>query len=269
MGRRTREARRAARATLKLRSVLDEVIDAGGAPAAAAARLLGWAEQTAAAAAEQQQQARDDAGVADDEEDATADADADDGGDGAPAHALQQLQRLQQQQQQQEQQQQQQQQETDGDAVEHTLSRLHRAGPEQREEWDFRRRSGGSHKDQCGTGNAAGTREARLRWSTLSVVCQQHGCCALVDYKRARDEAKRAGRRHFVPGDGCAGRPPCSAVHRPPRFAQRQTEYANKVEAGERTLICWPASLDDKEEWVLPPQLAGVAVAAARAAVRH
>ena len=89
MGRRTRAARRAARAVLKLRSILDEVAGAGGAHAAAAVRLLGWAEQTAAAAAVQQQHDADTAAAAGDDEDAAADADADGGGNGAPAHALQ------------------------------------------------------------------------------------------------------------------------------------------------------------------------------------
>ena len=40
---------------------------------------------------------------------------------------------------------------------------LPRAGPEQWEQWEFRRRSGGFFKNQCGAGNATGTREALLR----------------------------------------------------------------------------------------------------------
>ena len=144
---------------------------------------------------------------------------------------------------------------------------LPRAGPEQREQWEFRRRSGGFHKNRCGAGNATGTREALLRYSTLSLVCLTPGCCALVDYKVARRQAKQAGRAHFMPGDSCAGTAPCSSDHRAARFARRQRKQAAELEAGKRLLVCWPADLADGEVWYYPQEAACEAAAAARTAL--
>ena len=144
---------------------------------------------------------------------------------------------------------------------------LPRAGSEQWEQWDFRRRSGGFHKNRCGAGNAAGTRNALVRYSTLSMVCCASGCSALVDYKVARRQAKQAGRVHFEHGDGCAGPAPCSADHRAARFAKRQHKQAAELEAGRRLLICWPAGLADGDVWYYPQEAACEAAAAARAAL--
>ena len=128
-------------------------------------------------------------------------------------------------------------------------------------------RSGSFHKQQCGPGNAPGTREALLRYSTLSMVCCASGCSALVDYKVARRQATQAGRTHFMPGDGCAGPAPCSSDHRAARFAQRQRKQASELEASKRLLVCWPAGLADGDVRYYPQEAAREAAAAARVAL--
>ena len=203
-----------------------------------------------------------------------ADGDAEATGAAMSAPTARQQQRQQQPQQrgqQQQQQLQQQQQQPDGSTsitIDATWQPqlLSRAGPEQWEQWAFRRRSGSFYKNQCGAGNAAGTREALLRYSTLSTRCCAPGCSALVDIKVARRQAKQDGRKSFGHGDGCAG-PECSADHRPARFAKRQREQAAALEAGERLLIRWPASVDDREVWFYSAEAALEAAAAARAAL--
>ena len=113
---------------------------------------------------------------------------------------------------------------------------LPRAGPDDWERWDFARRSGAAHKNQCGTGRADGSLDALQQMRTLTLVCLRPGCSALVDYKAARRQAKRAGRVLFEPGDGCAGRAPCSEDHRASRFYKRQFETAAEFESGQKRL---------------------------------
>jgi hypothetical protein len=249
MVKRNRRTQRAMRDVFELRIILEVIVRAGGAEAAAASHLLEWA-------AVQQHSADGDAGAV-----ADALADADD------SHCT--LQQRHQQQTQQQQQQQQQQQvgssSSSGPAEQPQL--LSTAGPDEWERWSFARRSGAVHKNQCGAGNAAGTREALLRWSTLSVVCSRPGCCALVDYKVARRQAKQAGRVHFEHGDDCAGPEPCSSSHKPSRFARRQQKHADQLEAGERLLVRWPGNLTDREIWYYSDVAAREAAAAARAAL--
>jgi len=244
------------RDVLKLCDVLSDIVESGGAGATAASRLLHWAQaQSAAAEAGAVDNGNDDADEANDAGDA--------GGD-----ARRQQQRPQQQQQHHQQQQQQQ---LTGGSISSSSGGamwqpqlLPRAGLEQRDQWAFRRRSGAFHKQQCGAGNAPGTREALHRYSTLSMICCAPGCSALVDYKVARRQAKQAGRLYFMPGDGCAGLAPCSVDHRAARFAQRQRKQAAELEAGDRLLVCWPAGLDEREVWYYPREAACEAAAVAR-----
>ena len=185
----------------------------------------------------------------------------------ARLHEREHPHQLQRQQQQHDELQQHSQQSVSSNSVMWQPQPLLRAGPEQWDQWDFRRRSGGFHKNRCGAGNAAGTREALLRYSTLSLVCCTPGCCALVDLKVARRQAKQAGRACFEAGDGCAGLAPCSTNHRPARFAQRQHKQAAELEAGRRLLACWPADLAEREVWHYSLDAAREAAAAARAAL--
>ena len=145
---------------------------------------------------------------------------------------------------------------------------LPRAGPKEWERWSFARASGAFHKNQCGSGNAAGSLDALQQMRCLTLVCLQPGCSALVDYKAARRQAKQAGRVLFEPGDGCAGRAPCSDDHRAPRFYDRQLEHAAQLESGERLLVRWPVDREDREIWVYPAEAACSAAASARLALQ-
>ena len=144
---------------------------------------------------------------------------------------------------------------------------LPRAGPEDRARWAFARRCGPYHKNQCGTGNAAGTQRALQQMRCLSLVCSTPGCAALVDYKAARRQAKQAGRERFETGDGCAARG-CSADPRPARFARRQLAHADRLTEGERLLVRWPRDMSDRDVWVYPAGAAREAAEAARTALR-
>jgi hypothetical protein len=146
---------------------------------------------------------------------------------------------------------------------------LPRAGPEAWERWDFARASGAAHKNQCGSGNADGSLDALQQMRSLSLVCLRPGCSALVDYKVARRQAKQAGRVSFEPGDGCAGRLPCSDCHKPPRFSRDQRATAAKLESGERLLVRWPLDRDDHEVWAYPMEVARSAAASARLALEE
>ena len=99
--------------------------------------------------------------------------------------------------------------------------RPHRAGAAERAEWNFRRGAGAFHKDQCGSGLAAGSKRARQRVRSYVLVCQQVGCGAIVDRHRARLAARAAGRTYFIAGDGCAG-PICSSRFDNTRFRRNQ-----------------------------------------------
>jgi hypothetical protein len=256
---RNRRTRRAMRDVLRLHDVLHDIAAGSSKQAAAARRLLCWALQQPAAAT-----ATADDGIDDDAVDAD-DADDDDGdGDGE----------LQQQSQQQQQQQHHQQQLQHGSlqlaaSGSGSASQLQLLQLGDRDQAAFRRRSGGFHKQRCGAGNAAGTREALCRWNTLSMVCSRPGCGAIVDHKVARRQAKQAGRVHFEHGDGCAGPAPCSDDHRAARFAKRQRAYAEQLETGERLLIRWPADREDRDIWYYPDEAAASAASAARAAFVH
>ena len=145
---------------------------------------------------------------------------------------------------------------------------LARAGPEDWERWRFARASGAFHKNQCGPGNAAGSLDALQQMRSLTLVCLRPGCSALVDYKVARSQAKRAGRVLFEPGDGCAGRAPCSDDHRASRFYDRQLKTAAELESGKRKLVRWPVDRDDREVWAYPAEAACSAAASARLALQ-
>ena len=143
---------------------------------------------------------------------------------------------------------------------------LERAGPEDWERWAFARRAGAFHKNQVGTGNAQGSKDALSQMRSLLMVCCAPECDALVDYKVARRHAKRAGRLHFEDGDGCAG-PDCSADHRAPRFAKRQRQYADELENGKRLLVRWPVDRDDHAVYAYPEAAVRSAAASARMAL--
>jgi hypothetical protein len=145
---------------------------------------------------------------------------------------------------------------------------LPRAGPEAWERWRFARASGAFHKNQCGSGNAAGSLDAMQQMRSLTLVCQRPGCSALVDYKAARCQAKRARRVLFEPGDGCAGRAPCSDDYRASRFYNRQNERAAELESGKRLLVRWPVDHNDREVWAYPAEAACSAAASARLALQ-
>ena len=136
---------------------------------------------------------------------------------------------------------------------------LPRADADDRERWDFARRSGGFHKSGSKAGPAQGSQAALAEMRRLSLICKRPGCGALVDYKVARRQAKQDGRSCFKPGDGCAGPAPCSADHRPPRFRKRQREHAERMEAGERLLVRWPRDLDDHDVWAYSAEAAAAA----------
>ena len=145
---------------------------------------------------------------------------------------------------------------------------LPRAGPEDWERWSFARASGAFFKNQCGSGNAVGSLDALQQMRSLTLVCLQPGCSALVDYKAARRQAKQAGRVLFEPGDGCAGRAPCSEDHRAPRFYKRQLETAAELESGKRLLVRWPVDRNDREVWAYPAEAVCSAAASARLALQ-
>ena len=146
---------------------------------------------------------------------------------------------------------------------------LPRAGPDDWERWDFARRSGAAHKNQCGTGRADGSLDALQQMRTLTLICLQPGCSALVDYKVARRQAKQAGRVVFEAGDGCAGPLPCSGSHRAPRFRVRQLKTALELERGKRLLIRWPLDREDHEVWAYPVEAAYSAAVSARLALEE
>ena len=143
---------------------------------------------------------------------------------------------------------------------------LHRAGPEEWDQWAFRRRAGAAHKNQCGSGNAQGSQDALEQMRNLLMVCCSPGCEALVDWKAARRSAKQAKRQHFEDGDGCGG-PDCSASHRAKRFADRQREYAAGLESGGKLLMRWPLDRADLAVHAYTAKAARSAAASARMAL--
>jgi hypothetical protein len=140
---------------------------------------------------------------------------------------------------------------------------LPRANPE---EAAFRRRSGGFHKNPCGSGFAQGSQDALKQMRSLTMVCCRPECDALVDFKVARRQALQAERARFEPGDGCAGLL-CSAKHKPARFKKQQRKYAAGLESGRRLLVRWPRDRADLEVAAYPMEAARSAAASTRAAL--
>ena len=106
-------------------------------------------------------------------------------------------------------------------------------------------------------GRAEGSLKALAEANGHTVVCL---CCqALVDLQVAR-RGKRAGAP-FAMGDGCFR---CSSNSRPGRLRKRQTNMAQAVQLGNRTLVAWPKTSESRVAVLaLPPEEAAAVVRAA------
>lgn len=128
-----------------------------------------------------------------------------------------------------------------------------RAGTAGLERWAARRACW-QHGRYPRPGHAASTQLALRHAHTQTLVCVR--CFALVDLQAARRLARRAGRVHFLAGDGCASAC-CSKRHWPARFAAGQQRMAAALLDGKRRLVLWPASTAARIEiWALPAQCA-------------
>ena len=141
--------------------------------------------------------------------------------------------------------------------------RAKRAGASERAEWSFRRGAGAFHKDQCGTGGAAGSRNMLDEFRGYTLECRRSGCGALVDRARARAAAQKSGRTEWRAGDGCGSRRCSGGNHSAARFKRNQAKMARELGAGGRQLIRWPADIHDTYQIYILPAKAARAVAAA------
>ena len=114
-------------------------------------------------------------------------------------------------------------------------------------------------------GRAAGSLAALREIHAFTMLCGQ--CSALVDFRCAKAEATRSGRRHFERGDGCSSGC-CSRAQdwRPERFRAQQLRMAQQLQSGARMLVEWPTDSADKERWVYGAQATQATAEAALAA---
>lgn len=119
-------------------------------------------------------------------------------------------------------------------------------------------------------GFADGTMDALDVCRSVTLVCQQEGCGALVHWMTARRAAKAAGRDAFAIGDGCSGRG-CSRHYRPSRFKARQRKMAmamrERPTEGGRVCCEWPCGRSARELRVMPMHAACTAADTALAAI--
>ena len=110
-------------------------------------------------------------------------------------------------------------------------------------------------------GRAEGSRKALAEALGHTVVCRR--CQGLVNLQCAR-RGKRAGAL-FAVGDGCFR---CSSSSRPGRLRKRQTDMAQAVQLGTRTLVAWPKTSESRVAvQLLSPVEAAAALAAALGAL--
>ena len=145
-----------------------------------------------------------------------------------------------------------------------------RADLARHEAWDAGRRRHQPWGSRPHRGFADGTARALAAAQSLTLVCGNGGCTALVHYPAARRQANTAGRDSYAPGDGCGSKACSGGSYRPGQFADNQLRMAAKLQAsGERPLeerrhlICWPDSVAAREVLVQPR---AVALEAARVA---
>lgn len=148
----------------------------------------------------------------------------------------------------------------DGTVVRRRLTR----DPDGPDRWAYRARCGsGIVKKKPGHAwRSEAARDETRRWT---LQCRRKDCGALIDWRRAKDNARRRGRLTMAKGDGCAGRR-CAARHDKAKFARTQRQMAAQLRAGTRVLAAWPADVWDTDVWILPMEMcdAAIAVAAAR-----
>jgi hypothetical protein len=93
-------------------------------------------------------------------------------------------------------------------------------------------------EEMPGVGGRPGSKHALRITHRTMLECQD--CGGLVAKYWATRQAKKAGRKHYALGDGCASRKCCVGIHRPTRYRQCQERMQAELSAGSRRLIAWP-----------------------------
>jgi len=143
--------------------------------------------------------------------------------------------------------------------------------PELREEWEFRKRAGGIHKSPHGPGGSEAAKEGARKVRAYTLECPR--CHGLVDWtmakKACQQRIKKLRRkrtcadvsRRMLRTDGCASRY-CTKRYKNSTYVDAQRKYAAMLSAGERMLVAWPETVDDKEVWRRPVETQQNVVAA-------
>lgn len=124
------------------------------------------------------------------------------------------------------------------------------ASDETQDEWIAARARHHAWGSRARPGFADGSQDALDICRSLTLVCEQECCGALVHWMAALRQARAAQRAAFTPGDGCSSRM-CSKNHRPGAFRSAQRSMAAGLKSRKRYLIEWPSGPNARAVLVL------------------
>jgi len=107
------------------------------------------------------------------------------------------------------------------------------------------RRVGNTAERCVSLGQHAKSRDAIVSAQGFTLVCQNAGCCTLVDLWVAKREACERQQANYALGDGCGAcarrKPGCTKWFKPDRWRNFQIKMATCLLEGKRRLIAWPS----------------------------